>query len=224
MQSAEELRDALRYIIQNLESTFGAPDNDEPPVVLDMLIGVILSQATTNTNSHRTFAALKQRFPSWEDALAANTADIADTIRPGGLAQQKALVIKDLLQRIKETRGDLSLEFLHTAPLPQAAAYLRQMRGIGPKTIACTLLFACKKDVFPLDTHIFRILRRAGYLSAKGADAQAHALMDALIPSGKFYSLHINLINLGRAICHPQNPRCARCPIVGYCEYGQTIL
>ena len=224
MQSSEELRDALRYIIQNLESTFGAPDNDEPPAVLDMLIGVILSQATTNTNSQRTFAALKQRFPAWENALTADAAEIAATIRLGGLAQQKARVIKDLLQHIKETRGDLSLEFLRARPLPEAAAYLKQMRGIGPKTIACTLLFACKKDVFPLDTHIFRILRRAGFLAAKGTDAQAHALMNTLIPPGKFYSLHINLINLGRALCHPQNPRCARCPIVEYCEYGQNVV
>ncbi len=220
MPSADE----LRYITQNLERTFGVPNNDEPPEVLAMLIGVILSQATTNANSRRTFAALKQRFPVWDDALNAPVQEIADTIRLGGLAQQKARVIKDLLQRIKDTRGELSLEFLHKTPLPEAAAYLKQMRGIGPKTIACTLLFACKKDVFPLDTHIFRILRRAGFLPAKGTDAQAHALMDALILAGKFYSLHINLINLGRAICHPQNPRCTRCPIVEYCEYGQNVV
>jgi endonuclease-3 len=220
----DEKRETLRYIIQNLESAFGLPDNDEPPDALDMLIGVILSQATTNTNSHRTFAALKERFPDWQDALEASPQEIADTIRLGGLAQQKARVIKDLLHRLQETRGELSLEFLHETPLPQAAAYLRQMRGIGPKTIACTLLFAGKKDIFPLDTHIFRILRRAAFLPAKCSDAQAHAFMDALIPAGKFYSLHINLIRLGRTICAPQNPRCGRCPIVEYCDYGQNVV
>ena len=127
-------------------------------------------------------------------------------------------------RRIKETRGALSLEFLHGAPALEAAAYLKQMRGVGPKTIACVLLFACKKDVFPLDTHIFRILRRAAFLPPKCSDAQAHALLDALTPPGKFYSLHINLINLGRAVCHPQHPRCARCPIVEYCEHGQNVV
>lgn len=220
----DEKRETLRYLIQNLESAFGRPDNDEPPDVLDMLIGVILSQATTNTNSHRTFAALKQRFPTWAEALDAPAQEIKETIRLGGLAQQKTRVIQGLLQRLQETRGELSLEFLHATPLPQAVAYLQQMRGIGPKTIACTLLFACKKDIFPLDTHIFRILRRAAFLPAKCTDTQAHAYMDALIPPGKFYSLHINLINLGRAICAPQNPRCARCPIVEYCDYGQNAV
>jgi endonuclease-3 len=129
-----------------------------------------------------------------------------------------------LLQRLQATRGELSLEFLHTAPLPEAVSYLKQMRGIGPKTIACTLLFAAKRDIFPLDTHIFRILRRAALLPAKYSDAQAHALMDRLIQPGKFYSLHINLIRLGRAVCHPQNPRCPRCPIVEYCEHGQSVI
>lgn len=221
---SEEQRDALRYIIQNLERTFGVPENNEPSQVLDMLIGVILSQATSNANSDRTFAALKARFPTWDEALAAPEPEIAEVIRLGGLANQKARVIKDLLQQIKTAHGVLSLEFLHGQTAAEAAAYLRRFRGIGPKTIACTLLFACRKDVFPLDTHIFRILRRAGFLSPKATDAQAHALLDTLVPAGKFYSLHINLIRLGRTTCTPSQPRCPRCPIVEYCAYGSEQI
>ena len=38
--------------------------------VLDSLVGTILSQNTTDVNSARAFAALKQRFPTWEEVLA----------------------------------------------------------------------------------------------------------------------------------------------------------
>jgi endonuclease-3 len=210
----------IRYIIQNLERTYGVPENERASDPLDMLIKIILSQATSDTNSHRTFAALKKRFPKWEDALRARETTIAETIRAGGLANQKAKVIKSLLRQIKDEHDTLDLNFLHEASAEDAVNYLKQFRGIGPKTIACTLLFACRKEVFPLDTHIFRILRRVGLIPQKCTDARAHEIMNRLVPEGKFYSFHVNLIRHGRALCRPREPLCERCPIVEYCDYG----
>jgi endonuclease III len=214
----------LGYIIQNLERTYGVPVNGRVSDPLDMLVQIILSQATSDTNSHRTFAALKKRFPTWESASRARVETIALTIRSGGLANQKASVIKSLLRQIKEEHGTLDLSFLHRMNAREAREYLRQFRGIGPKTIACTLLFACRKDVFPLDTHIFRILRRVGLIPQKCTDARAHEIMDRIVPAGKFYSFHVNLIRHGRALCRPREPLCERCPIVEYCDYGQAQI
>ncbi|HEY0384791.1 MAG TPA: hypothetical protein VGC64_02210, partial [Pyrinomonadaceae bacterium] len=157
----------VRYIIQNLERAYGVPENKRASDPLDMLIQIILSQATSDTNSHRTFAALKKRFPSWDALLRARESTVAETIRAGGLANQKAAVIKSLLRQLREEHGTLDLGFLHTLPVEEAVRYLKQFRGLGPKTIACTLLFACRKEVFPLDTHIFRILRRVGLIPQK---------------------------------------------------------
>ena len=214
----------VHYIVQNLERTYGAPLNRRASDPLDMLIKIILSQATSDTNSHRTFAALKKRFPSWDEALRARTATIAATIRSGGLSNQKAKVIKDVLRQIKDEHGTLDLSFLHDFDEEAAVGYLKQFRGIGPKSIACTLLFACRKEVFPLDTHIFRVLRRVGLIPQKCTDQRAHSIMNGLVPKGKFYSFHVNLIRHGRALCRPRNPLCERCPIVEYCDYGQSII
>jgi endonuclease III len=214
----------VRYIIQNLERTYGVPSNRRTSSPLDMLVKVILSQATSDTNSDRTFAALKKRFPTWDAALRARTSTIAETIRAGGLANQKAAVIKDLLGQIKEKHGALDLDFLNDLPDEEAVRYLSQFRGIGPKTVACTLLFACRKEVFPLDTHIFRILRRVGFIPQKCTDARAHEIMNRIVPTGKFYSFHVNLVRHGRALCRPREPLCERCPIVEYCDYGQEII
>ena len=214
----------VRYIIQNLERAYGVPENKRASDPLDMLVKIILSQATSDTNSHRTFAELKKRFPTWDKALTARTTSIAAAIRSGGLANQKAAVIKDLLRQIKEERGTLDLHFLHDLAPAEAIKYLAQFRGIGPKTIACTLLFACRQDVFPLDTHIFRILRRVGLIPQKCTDARAHEIMNQIVPAGKFYSFHVNLVRHGRQICRPREPLCERCPIVEYCDYGQGMI
>ena len=215
----------IGYVVQNLERAYGVPVNKWTGWdVLDMLVSVILSQATSDVNSDRTYDALKKRFPTWDAVLRARESTIADTIRLGGLANQKAAVIKNLLKQIKERNGSLDLSFLRDAAPEDAARYLSQFRGIGPKTVACTLLFACGAEIFPLDTHIFRVPRRVGLIPPKCSDEFAHAVMNRLVPSGKFYSFHVNLIRHGRALCRPRDPLCERCPVVEYCDYGQTRI
>ncbi len=214
----------IRYIVSNLERAYGVPENNCVTDPLDMLINIILSQATSDVNSDRAFADLKKRFPTWDKALAVRESTIAATIRRGGLANQKAATIKSLLQGIKAEHGVLDLSFLHDLSTEEAVRYLAQFRGAGPKTIACTLLFACRKEIFPLDTHIFRILRRVGLIPQKCIDRRAHEIMNERVPHGKFYSFHVNLIRHGRTLCRPQKPLCERCPIVEYCDYGQLVI
>ena len=212
------------YIGQNLENTFGEPLLAPKSDLLAMLVEVILSQATSDVNSRRTYENLKNRFADWETVLAADEGAVADAIRLGGLANQKARVIKNLLRQIKEARGKLSLKFVEKMTDEDARDFLQSFSGIGPKTVACTLLFALHKEVFPLDTHIFRVLKRMGILPAKISDTKAHLLLDELVPTGKFYSLHVNLIRLGRQICRPREPLCDRCPLIEYCDYGLTQI
>lgn len=226
LEQVERVREEkpFNYIVQNLERTFGEPKLEKISDPLAMLINIVLSQATSDANSHRTFQNLKKHFKNWENVLAADESEIAETIRLGGLANQKARVIKELLLQIKKIHGRLSLKFLEKMPDEEARDYLTAFRGIGPKTVACTLLFASHKEIFPLDTHIFRVLKRMGILPAKITDVKAHRLLDALVPHGKFYSLHVNLIRLGRQICRPKEPLCETCPLLEYCDYGMTQI
>src|SRR5437764_11825000 len=111
----------VRYIIQNLERTYGVPSNKwKGWDVLDMLVSVILSQATSDTNSDRTYDALKERFPTWDAVLRAREQTLADTIRLGGLANQKAAVIRRLLREVKERHGSLDLSFVKRMPAAEA--------------------------------------------------------------------------------------------------------
>ncbi len=214
----------FRYIVQNLENTFGEPKISPKSDSLAMLIRIILSQATTGINSRRTFQNLKTRFENWEEVSKADVNEIADAIRLGGLADQKAKVIKNLLHQIKERHSNLSLDFVETMSNEEARRFLQNFSGIGPKTAACTLLFASHREIFPLDTHIFRIFKRMGILPAKISDKKAHEISDKIVPEGKFYSLHVNLIRLGKTICRARDPKCEICPIVEYCDFGLSRI
>ena len=215
----QAIPDSIPYVIQNLKAVYGVPKPDVGLDPLDVLIGTILSQSTTNVNSHRAFDKLKRRFTTWELARRARTTSIEAAIRSGGLAHQKAIRIKQLLNEIHRRLNSLDLSFLAKAPLAEAKEFLASFKGVGPKTVACTLLFACHRPVFPIDVHIFRIGRRLGLIPEKCSDDQAHRMMERMIPKTRFYEVHVNLIRHGRTICRPQNPLCEQCCIVDYCEF-----
>lgn len=214
----------FKTVIQNLEMLFGEPELPHKSDILTMLVKIILSQATTGVNSRLTFQNLIKTFKNWDEVLKAEEEKIAEAIKLGGLANQKAKVIKNLLFEIRKVHDELSLNFVEKMSDEEAKKFLQGFKGVGPKTAACTLLFAAHKEVFPLDTHIFRIFKRMGVLPEKITDKQAHKLLDKIVPSGKFYSLHINLIKLGKKICRPQNPLCYECPLIEHCDYGSTKL
>jgi endonuclease-3 len=219
-----EKRRQVKYITQNLESTYGIPINDRPYPPLDELILTILSQSTTDINSRRAFANLKERFPTWELVRRARPSSIAAAIKSGGLANAKSIVIKNALNEIRVRRENLDLSFLQTGSLEDAREFLTSLVGVGPKTAACVLLFSCGREIFPMDTHILRIMKRVGIVPEKNSDEQAHRLMEKLIPLKKHYSLHVNLIRHGRQICRPQNPKCEKCSLIEHCDFGQSNL
>ena len=209
----------IPYILQNLKAAFGVPKPQRGLDPLDVLIETILSQSTTNANSDRAFANLKRRFPTWDRAMRAQVSSIESAIKSGGLARQKSARIKELLVEINRRRGSLDLAFLKTAPLDEAKEFLSSLKGVGPKTVACTLLFSCNRPVFPIDTHIFRIARRLELIPERCSDEEAHRLMGEMIPKKRYFEAHINLIRLGRQVCRPTNPRCEQCCLLDYCEY-----
>jgi endonuclease-3 len=221
-ENLNEAREKIPYIMQNLHAVYGMPECERNVDPLDCLIETILSQSTTNINSQRAFENLKQRFTDWEDVRRAPVTSIEATIRCGGLARQKSVIIKRILNEINDKCGSFDLSFLRTAPLEKAKAFLSGFKGVGPKTLACVLLFACNRPVFPIDTHIFRIARRLQLIPEKCRDQEAHEMMEQIIPPERLYEAHINLIRHGRKVCRPQKPQCEQCVIVDYCQYYRT--
>lgn len=215
--NTSDLKAKVEKINDLLEKEFGIPDKfvDESP--LDTLIHTILSQNTNDVNSGRAYDNLRERFPTWEDVLSADEDDIAEAIRVGGLSKQKSSRIKNLLAWIKENYGELNIDFVCNMEPEEVIETFLKLKGIGLKTINVMLVFACGKDVFPVDTHIFRITKRLGIVPKKASTDKAHEIMGQLFPKGKAFFLHINLIRLGRMLCHAQKPKCRECPLIEYC-------
>lgn len=189
---------------------------------MDELISCILSQSTNDTNRDRAFDRLKARFPSWEAVRFAAIDDLIEAIKPAGLANQKAPRIQDALGVIFDKVGDYSIDFLNELSIEEAKDWLVSLKGVGPKTAAIVLCFAYGRAAFPVDTHIFRVSKRIGFLPEKISANDAHPVMEAMTPAEDYYQFHIQLIQHGRDTCHARKPACERCPISANCDYFLT--
>jgi len=181
------------------------------------LVYTVLSQNTSDQNSHRAFESLRAAYPTWEAVLEAHPEELAKAIWTGGLARIKAPRIQAILRAIAEKRGSLDLAFLGDMPVPDAKAWLRQLPGVGPKTAGCVLLFSLGKAAMVVDTHVYRVARRLGLLPTWCSPDQAHEALEALVPLEWYLPFHIYLITHGRRVCKAQRPRCAACVLEDGC-------
>jgi endonuclease-3 len=198
---------------------YGYPEWRNPLPPVDELVSTILSQNTNDVNRDTAFDALTEKFPSWEAVRDADEQDVIEAIRPAGLANQKGPRIQNALRQITELRGGLELAFLKEYTPEEAARWLVQFKGVGPKTAAIVLQFALDMPAFPVDTHIYRITGRVGLRPEKMSADQTHPHMEALLPPETYYPAHLNLIRLGREICQSRKPKCPDCPLKKLCNY-----
>jgi len=209
-ESTIALRRRIIAIADTLEREYGRRHSHRGNP-LDVLIGTILSQNTSDVNSSLAFSRLTQRFRSWDDAADADVRNIAAAIRPGGLARIKAPRIKRILRRIREERGRMSLAFLSRMSDEEAVDYLLSLDGVGLKTANCVLLFALERPAFPVDTHVLRVAKRLELIGPKVTADRAHAELAALIPPERRHALHLNMVTHGRRVCRAPRPECGRC-------------
>ena len=202
-----------------LTEVYGKLDWSRNQDGMDELISCILSQSTSDTNRDRAFERLKSSYDSWQAVRYADIVELTDVIRPAGLANQKAPRIQDVLATIHDKAGEYRIDFLDELSIEAAKNWLVALKGIGPKTAAIVLCFAYGRPAFPVDTHIYRVSKRIGFIPEKLSANDAHPVMEAMVPAADYYQFHIQLIQHGRDTCHARKPTCEECSITKYCDY-----
>ena len=212
----------IAFVHQRLLEAYGEPARRHCSDPVGSLIQTILSQNTSDINTARAYASLRAQFPDWRAVMNAPTDAVADAIRMGGLANQKAPRIPGVLRTIHETRGDFDLDWLAEMPVEEARRWLISLPGVGNKTASIVLLFCFNMPAFPVDTHVHRVTRRLGLAPAKATPDQVMRIIETHAPPGWFYPLHLNFIRHGRRICKAHKPRCDQCVLADLCDAFRT--
>lgn len=217
----EEQIDHFEEIERRLEVRYGPrmlTASDDP---VSGLVGTILSQNTSDVNTARSYASLREEFPTWQEVIEADTEDVQHAIRMGGLSKTKAPRIQAALQSIIDRCGELNLDFLKEMSVEDGMIWLTDLNGIGPKTAACVLLFSLGMPAMPVDTHVARVMTRLGVIPDKTSSITKQRILEALIgpDADRVYAVHVETISHGREICKARRPLCEQCDLASLCKY-----
>jgi endonuclease-3 len=206
-------------ILDRLHRQFGQPQHRRLPA-LDELVLTVLSQNTSDVNTGRAYRAMRERFPGWREVMEADTGQLVDVLRPGGLANQKAPRIQTILRQLDASEHGLDLEWLAGCEPHDAMEFLTALPGVGAKTASCVLQFSFGMPVMPVDTHIHRIALRLGLIDARVSAEAAHPILTAMTPPHRMLEAHLLLIAHGRTTCKARRPLCEECVLLDLCPTG----
>lgn len=127
---------------------------------LDELLFIICSTKTGEASYRSTYRSLKATFSTHYQIAEAPAEYIARPIVSNGLSNQKAKAIRDLLDIIVAKFGEPTLKQLRKMSDGDAEAFLLSLPGVGKKVARCVLMYSLGRQVFPVDTHCWRIARR----------------------------------------------------------------
>ncbi len=206
------------FISKKLSSLYKEKLPDKESKILDVLIATKLSQNTTDKTSYKAYLNLKKTFKQWDSIAESPLKKIESAIKMCGLANTKARDIKAIISHLKEKYGKADLEFMREYDNAKIYSELTAFKGIGVKTASCVIAFALGRPVFPVDTHIHRILNRLGLINSKTAE-ETFKKAESIIPDKIKIELHRNLIKFGREICKAVKPACGDCILFEECDF-----
>lgn len=224
LDSAEVLH--RNFLIRNigvladiLAKVYGSPDHGNKTTAIDELIYIHLSKKTNEHGYVQAYDRLQAAFPDWRGLADADPQTVRELIKAAGLGNQRTNELLANVRTIKKKFGAETLEPLHDWSEKKVYDFLVTLRGIGPKSALCIMMYALRRKVFPVDTHVQVVCERLGFLKSGLHHDEAQEVLANLFPKKLRYSLHVNMLAHGRKICKKTKPICGNCQLSKFCMY-----
>ena len=182
----------------------------------EIIIGAILTQNTNWHNVEKALTNLRNKKLLSLLTLAKTDQDkLALLIKPSGYYNQKAARLLSIAKAL--TTGKLPVT------KNELRAFLLSLKGLGPETADCIMLYAYGFSVFVIDAYTIRIFSRLGFCSEKVDYHQLQEwFMKYLEPEVKMYrEYHALLIKLAKTTCL-KKPKCTLCPLQDFCNFAKN--
>ncbi len=173
-----------------------------------LLVAVVLSAQSTDIGVNKATKALFKIADTPQKMLKLGEEKLKKHINTIGLYNGKAkniIALSEIL--IKQ----------HNSEVPEDFEALQKLPGVGRKTANVILNCAFGHPTMAVDTHVFRVSNRIGFVSEPDVLKTELALLKA-IPKKWMNHAHHWLILHGRYVCQARKPKCEECRISGLCE------
>jgi endonuclease-3 len=191
-------KEKANYIINELEKLYPVtpiPLNHTDSYTL--LISVLLSAQCTDERVNKITPLLFSKADNPFDMIKLSIEEIKEIIKPCGLSPQKSKAIFNLSHiLIDKFNGEVPEDIIELEKLP----------GVGHKTASVVMSQSFGHPMFPVDTHIHRLLTRWGITSGKNV-TQTEKDAKAIFPTNTWNKLHLQIIFYGREFSPARNPK-----------------
>lgn len=180
----------------------------------EIIIGAILTQNTNWLNVEKALANLRaDKLLSLQKISTMQPGELATYIRPSGYHNQKA-------GRLISVARSLTSHSIPSEP-DEFREYLLSLKGIGPETADCILLYAYNHPFFVIDAYTIRIFNRLGFCSVNTNYSDLQVWFMSYLPKDtKLYNeYHALLIKHAKEHCL-KKPKCTYCPLHELCNYA----
>ncbi len=176
--------------------------------IYQLLVAVVLSAQTTDKSVNKVSPALFEAYPDPAALSSARQEDVIEIIKTIGMYKTKSKNIIALAQALIERFG---------GEVPDNDEDLMSLPGVGRKTANVVMSVGFGAQRIAVDTHVFRVSNRIGFVSEKDVLKTELALMKTL-PEDRWTEAHHSLIFHGRNCCSARNPKCNICAIRELCK------
>ena len=182
-------KERIQYVIDELEKLYPVP-----PIPLDhqdaftLLIAVLLSAQTTDKKVNEVTPELFAKAANAKAMARLEVDEIKYYIRQIGLSNTKAKNIKKLAEILVEK---------YDGVVPESFEELEELPGVGHKTASVVMSQWFGHPAFPVDTHIFRLLRLWKLSNGKTVEL-VEKDAKKIFPKELWNKLHIQIIYYGR--------------------------
>lgn len=181
----------------------------------ELLIGTILSQRTRDENTERACDNLFSVAKTPKAILKLPMKRLQKLIRPSGFYRQKAKNIKQVCKILVEK---------YNGRIPRTRGELLKLPGVGYKTADIILSYGYGIPTIAVDTHVNRVSKRIGFIDSKAGVEEVRKRLEELVSGKNRLVINLGLVQFGREICRPRNPKCGICPFNGFCEYYKKLF
>ncbi len=176
-----------------------------------LLVAVILSAQCTDKRVNLTTPAIFQKYPDPQAMSKATFEELFPLIRSISYPNNKTKHLIGMANKLIENFG---------GEVPMTVEELVQLPGVGRKTANVITSVIDQQPNMAVDTHVFRVSKRLGLVSAKASTPLAvEKELIKHIPKELVHKAHHWLILHGRYVCLARTPKCSDCVLKEWCNY-----
>jgi endonuclease-3 len=174
-----------------------------------LLVAVVLSAQSTDIGVNKATKELFKIANTPENMLLLGEEKLKRYISSIGLFNTKASnIIKLSKQLIEEFNSEI----------PQDFESLKSLAGVGQKTANVVLNCAFLQPTIAVDTHVFRVANRIGFVRENSAEKTETALLKTIPKKWQMHAHHWMILH-GRYVCQARKPKCEICTIAKLCKF-----